>query len=306
MLVLNVLASIKRWAISCAFITLGLLSTSVLQAKEAPLEHLDWAMSIWNQLDRQQGEVQIKQAHVSLWIPEYYYFLGKSNTRLVLEEVWRNPEDKAQFGLIFPAEQTPFDGDSWAVSLRYDASGHVLDHQAATTNASVLEQLLKKEYRKFSQQRLAKGGSAVEFLGWASPPQYDADLKVLFWPMVMRFEGRAEEVLNYKVRRFGRVGTVELNFIGPMSSFEEIEDHLIEVVAMIEFDPGFRYNDFTFGLDKVSKDDFWPQALVTETGGQESTSWRVRLLQFLALPMLIIIAHQLYALFWRKPKPSSN
>ncbi len=54
------------------------------------------------------------------------------------------------------------------------------------------------------------------------------------------------------MRILGRKGVLVLNLVAPMPQLEGIDAAIPTVLAMTNFNPGYRYSDFDPGVDKVA------------------------------------------------------
>ena len=93
---------------------------------------------------------------------------------------------------------------------------------------------------------------AIELVGWATPPRYDAAEKKMYWAKELRFGDSTENTLNYNIRILGRRGVLILNAVAGMPQLAEIEKAAPAILATVNFQEGHRYMDFTPGTDKVA------------------------------------------------------
>lgn len=233
------------------------LSTAVWASEEQQMtaeqqEYMEWALGVWESLSPQTGEVVLEQANVTLTVPEEFYFLAEQDALTVLVDVWGNPPGQEVLGMLFPAESTPFDGDSWGVIVQYEEEGYVSDEDAGGIDYSEMLEEMQRDTRSGNAERVKQGYEAIELVGWASAPYYDATSKKLHWAKELKFGNVPEHTLNYNIRVLGRKGVLILNFVADMSQKPVIEESLDSVVAMAEFNEGARYADFNPDIDKVA------------------------------------------------------
>lgn len=215
-------------------------------------EYLAWAKGIWESLNKQTGEIKLTQAGATLKVPEDFYYLNAQDAETVLVEVWGNPPGQETLGMLFPADMTPFDTNSWAVTIDYEEDGYVSDEDAHEIDYTELLSRMKKETAAASQEMVAQGYDSIELVGWAAPPYYDAESHKLHWAKELKFGAQEINTLNYNIRVLGRKGVLVLNFIAAMDQKPVVESKLDTVLAMAEFDSGARYADFNPGIDKVA------------------------------------------------------
>lgn len=185
-------------------------------------------------------------------IPAGFKYLDGKQGRIVLEYFWGNMPDESLMGLILPLDKTPVDGDSWAVSIKYDNSGHVEDGDAKDINYDELLAEMQKDMVEANKERVAQGYQAVSLTGWAVSPYYDSEAKKLHWAKKIKFDGDSLETLNYNIRVLGRGGVLELNVIAGMNQFGQVYKHIDPLLASVSFNEGQRYENFDSGVDKVA------------------------------------------------------
>lgn len=228
----------------------------VSEAEQATLtkdeEYMVWAKAIWNSLDRQRGEIKLLNGVASLNVPEGFYYLNAEDTEKVLVEVWGNPPGQNTLGMLFPSESTPFDGDSWGVTVEYSEDGYVSDDDAEDMDYDELLSQMKDDTRASSKERVAQGYEAIELVGWASTPFYDKATHKLHWAQEIKFGEEEANTLNYNIRILGRKGVLVLNFIAGMGSKDVIDQNLDAVLAIADFDKGSSYADFNPDIDTVA------------------------------------------------------
>lgn len=214
--------------------------------------YLQWANDIWSSVDQKAGLIELPQAGAALNIPDSFYFLNASDAEKVLVEVWGNPPGQQVLGMIFPADTTPFDADSWAVTIAYEEEGYVSDEDASDIDYSDLLADMQADTRAANQERMAQGYGSVELVGWAAHPYYDAMKHKMHWAKELNFGGAEMNTLNYNIRVLGRRGVLVLNFIANMDQQSDIERNLDAVLAMADFQPGATYAEFNPEIDQVA------------------------------------------------------
>jgi len=215
-------------------------------------QYYKWANQIWESLDRQTGTIEINEAGATMDVPENFYYLNPQDAEKVLVEVWGNPPSESTLGMLFPAEMTPFDDESWAVTIEYEEDGYVSDEDAGDLDYSELLEQMQDDTQLASEDRVAQGYEEIELVGWAATPFYDVDSHKLYWAKEIRFGDEPLNTLNYNIRILGRKGVLVLNFIAAIDQKEVIESNLDSVLAMANFEQGSTYSDFNPDLDTVA------------------------------------------------------
>jgi len=154
--------------------------------------------------------------------------------------------------MLLPTETDPFSGEGWGVVITYQEDGHVEDKDAAQIDYDELLASMQQAEKEINEERRKNGYTAVNLVGWAEKPHYDAASKKLYWAKELKFEDNLENTLNYNVRVLGRKGVLVLNAVAGMSQLPAIKDRMKQVLAFSEFRQGHRYADFDSGVDKVA------------------------------------------------------
>ncbi len=216
--------------------------------------YIEWAQSVWSQMSPQTGSIALANDVATLEVPEDFYYLNSDDAKRVLTEIWGNPPEVAEgiLGMLFPADQTPFDGDSWGVTIEYEQDGYVSDEDTADIDYAEMLEDMQADVRESSKARVEQGYEAIELVGWASQPYYDAEAHKLHWAKELMFGDNSNHTLNYNIRVLGRQGVLVMNFIAGMAQFEEIKPQVPTVLAMADFNQGSRYSDFNPDIDEVA------------------------------------------------------
>ncbi|HZD53576.1 MAG TPA: DUF2167 domain-containing protein [Woeseiaceae bacterium] len=215
-------------------------------------QQLAQMQAFWDSLDRQTGTIVLGDDLATLTVPEDFYFLNGEDAERVLVDVWGNPPGQDVLGMLFPAEYTPFDAQSWAVTVDYTEEGHVSDEDAAAIDYDELLSDMQDGVRDENPGRIDAGYEPIELLGWAEPPHYDPASRKLYWAKELRFGESPDTTLNYEIRALGRTGVLGMTFIAATSQLEEINAERESVLAMAEFSSGKRYEDFDSNIDEVA------------------------------------------------------
>lgn len=212
------------------------------------------ARQLLEPMNFQQGQVKVGAGGVTLDVPPKYYFLGPTEARQVLVNVWGNPPANAGgvLGMILPSTKMPID-DTWGAIVRFDADGYVSDEEAQQINYTDLLKSMQEDIANSSEERVKAGYGSIKLIGWASPPYYDAQAKKLHWAKELEFDGKANDhTLNYDVRALGRGGVLKINFVAGMDELPVIRALIPDVIEMTQFEQGARYSDYVPGVDKVA------------------------------------------------------
>lgn len=206
-----------------------------------------------SQLSYEKGDIQIGDGLATLRLGEDFRYLDPKDAETLLVEGWGNPPGSRTLGMIVPVGVSPLDDTrGWAVVVSYTEEGYVEDDDAADIDYDDLLDDMKKDTLESNEQRAKEGYGALELVGWAAPPRYDAATHRLYWAKELKFEGSPENTVNYAIRVLGRKGVLELNAVGGMSQLAIVTREMEKVLPRAEFESGSRYADFNPSVDKVA------------------------------------------------------
>lgn len=236
---------------------LGLTAPAPAAAAEAG-GHRMTAEEFVSQLHPMTGSVPLPGAQATLTIADGYSFLPAKDAQRVLTQAWGNPPDESVLGMIIPSTDahSVLHAKNWAVVITFVDEGYVSDGDAAKIDYNDMLKDLQKATREENPARLKEGYPAIELLGWAEPPHYDAASHKLYWARDLQFK-KADgsdngHTLNYAIRVLGRKGYLSLNAIAPIDQLAQVRADMPNVVEMAEFDSGERYADYNASTDKTA------------------------------------------------------
>lgn len=204
------------------------------------------------------GPVTLPGAQATLDIADGYSFLPASDAQRVLTQLWNNPPDSDVLGMILPGAdaRAVLDDKAWAVVVTFVDEGYVSDADAAKIDYNDMLKDMQKATEDENADRLKEGYPAIELVGWAEPPHYDATSHKLYWAQDLRFKrsnGSDENrTLNYAIRVLGRKGYLSLNAVAPIEALAQVRADMPQVVEMAGFDAGQRYTDYNPTTDKAA------------------------------------------------------
>ncbi len=238
---------IKAWWAMC----FGLMFlTSLGQAQNQPKTREE-AHKIVQNLKYQHGQIVLAGV-ATLKLPPNISYLSPDDTAIVLEQLWGNPPAPKKLGMLIPTDKTPLDRDCWAVTIADTEDGYVKDDDASKINYTDLLKQMQTAVHDHNKERTEKGYPAIELVGWAEPPHYDATTHKLYWAKELKFAGESEDTLNYDIRILGRNGVLVLSAIASMEQLPEIRQQTPGLLSMVDYNEGNRYSDFDPKVDKVA------------------------------------------------------
>ncbi len=233
-------------------IVVALLLASPAFAQDTAANKKDEVRQFVESLHFKTGKVAVSGAHATLNLNPDFRFLDAHDAQRVLEQLWGNPPDSDVLGMLVPTSKSLAEKGAWAVVMTYSADGYVSDADAAKTDYAKILKDMQQESRDANAERAKQGYPAIEIVGWATPPHYDAATNKIYWAKELDFTGSHEHTLNYDIRVLGRSGYLSLNAVAGMSQLDTVQTQMPNVLAMTEFDQGQRYTDFNASTDKVA------------------------------------------------------
>jgi uncharacterized membrane-anchored protein len=203
-------------------------------------------------LNFQKGTITLPGGVADLTLPEGFHYLSPEDTERVLVTAWGNPPGNETLGMLVTGPADILAEDSWVAVIGYEEDGYIPDEDADSVDYAEMLANMQAISRESNAARMEAGYDEVELMGWAATPRYDKTAKKLYWAKELRFGDIPVNTLNYNVRILGREGVLVLNLVATMPQLQEIEAAIPTVLAMTNFNPGYRYSDFDPGVDKVA------------------------------------------------------
>ncbi|CAL2080704.1 DUF2167 domain-containing protein [Tenacibaculum sp. 190524A02b] len=221
-------------------------------SEEQKLAYFKKLDSINNSFTYQHGKINLLDGVAEINVPKGYKFLNAKQSKFVLTDLWGNPPSEV-LGMLFPEDITPLSENfSYAVEITYSDEGYINDEDAKDLNYEDLLEQMQDDANKGNEERSKLGYPAIELVGWASQPFYDATNKKLHWAKELKFEGEEINTLNYNIRVLGRKGYLNLNAIGTIDVLPNFNKDVNQVLQSVSFTQGNTYADFNPEIDKVA------------------------------------------------------
>src|SRR5262245_20764054 len=184
-------------------------------------------------------------------LPAGHLFVPQPQATALLNAMGNPGNDPRLQGMIFP------DGDAgWFMTVRYEASGYVKDDDAREWNADELLKSYREGTEASNAERVKLGVPAIEIIGWAEKPAYDAATHRLVWAMSSRDKGASAEAprgVNYNTYALGREGYFSLNLVTGLKELPQHKPAAHTLLAALEYNGGKRYADFDAKTDHVAE-----------------------------------------------------
>ncbi|HEY0978885.1 MAG TPA: DUF2167 domain-containing protein [Flavobacteriales bacterium] len=209
--------------------------------------------SIEGSFTYQHGRVELSNGVAGLDIPKGFKFLDQQQSADVIVGLWGNPDADGVLGMVLPEEIGVLSDGSYAFVVQYDEMGYVKDDDADDVDYDELAEEMKSGEAEHNAERAKNGYEPMYFIGWATKPFYDKEHKVLHWAKEIKFgDSTTVNTLNYNVRVLGRKGVLVLNAVSTMNELALVQQHIPDVLEMVQFNDGFRYEQFDSKVDDVA------------------------------------------------------
>ena len=186
-----------------------------------------------------------------LKLPTGTLFIPQPQATALLNAMGNPGHDDQLQGLVFPADDA-----GWFMTLRFESSGYIKDDDAKDWNAEELLKSYREGTEASNEERVKMGAQAIEVLGWAEAPAYDAASHRLAWAMASRHKNAAADEpqgVNYNTYLLGREGYFSMNLVTALTDLPAHKPAAQSLLAALAFDEGKRYADFKSGTDKVAE-----------------------------------------------------
>jgi uncharacterized membrane-anchored protein len=140
--------------------------------------------------------------------------------------------------------------------VRYEDAGYIKDDDARDWNADDLLKSYREGTEASNEERQKMGVPALEVLGWAEKPAYDAATHRLVWAMSSRVKGAAAnepQGVNYNTYMLGREGYFSLNLVTALADLPAHKPAAHSMLAALDFNEGKRYADFNSSTDRMAE-----------------------------------------------------
>jgi uncharacterized membrane-anchored protein len=241
----------KIIAIAAFALLLGSVS-SVSAAEPGTAPAKITAEEFLSSLKFKNGKIDLPNGIAALDLPPSFRYLNPEDSTRVLVDAWGNPPGGTTLGMIFPADVSPLDQNSWGIIITYDEDGHVSDEDANTIKYDELLKDMQSSMEEANAERKKQGYEPVSLLGWAETPSYDKASHKLYWAKELAFGDAQQHTLNYNIRVLGRQGVLVLNAVASMNNIALIKTEMPKVLAATNFKAGNDYADFNNSTDKVA------------------------------------------------------
>jgi uncharacterized membrane-anchored protein len=216
-------------------------------ASSAKLDSIEQSFSF------QHGIIELKGGIGKITVPAGFKYLDPKQSEHVLVDLWGNPGgENVSLGMLLPEDQPLLSESGYVFNIEYDEIGYVKDDDADDINYQELLEQMQKESVEENKERQKAGYVPIQMVGWASPPFYDKDKKILHWAKELKFGDQEVNTLNYNIRVLGRKGVLVLNAIATVKDLPLVKKDIGRVLDIVQFSDGYKYKDFDPSVDQVA------------------------------------------------------
>lgn len=217
--------------------------------------------SIHESLQYQRGKVFLGYDTIAtLSVPKGYKYLDSISSSFVMTELWGN-SPAPTYGLLFPDSVDPLSQNfTFAIDITYNDDGYIDDENSDDIDSDALFEHMIEDADIVNQMREKQGYPRLELIDWASKPFYNKVEHKLHWAKEYKVDQDSIHTLNYNIRILGRYGYLNLNVIGNIDVLPLVQSNLNEFLDGINFNQGYRYEDFDPKTD--SKSEFSIEELI--------------------------------------------
>jgi uncharacterized membrane-anchored protein len=223
-------------------------STAYFQALEKT-----WNDSVNASFNYQYGTILLEDGIAEFDVPEGFKFLDAKQATIVMTELWKNPPSQCS-GLLLKQGENPVGNEpfSYAIEIDYNKSGYISDEDANSIDYDDLLEDMKKSTEESNIERKKNGYDDLHLVGWAYPPYYNQDDKILYWAKEFKFSALETNVLNMNMIFLGRKGYFTFNFISDIGGLQKILAEKDQLISGLKFTQGNRYSDFDSNVDAIA------------------------------------------------------
>jgi len=295
-----------RWiaalAAACSLL-LGATAHAASPTEEAHQKVFDEARAA-----AQNGPADIALAgQAVLKLPAGQTFVPQPHATRVLNAMGNPGQDTRLQGLVFPRGE-----EGWFVTVRFDDAGYIKDDDAKDWNVDELLKSYRDGTEAANEERAKMGVPALEILGWAEKPAYEAPTHRLVWAMSSREKGAPAsqpQGVNYNTYVLGREGYFSLNLVTGLAELPQHKPAAQALLSALSFNEGKRYADFNAQTDHVA--EYGLAALVVGLGAKKLGLLAAAGLFFAKFAKVILLGLAVVGggaakLFGRKKKPDAG
>jgi uncharacterized membrane-anchored protein len=232
-------------------------------AEQAPYPQTEEALQA--EFDRLAWQIepvtyQLAASHSNLTLPQGYALLTGDDARRFMFLLNGTEYPEVEAVVTDPA-------GTEMISFGYVDAGYITDDDWSELDPAALLEEVKVNTEAANEERKKNGISALHVTGWVEKPRFDAQTRVAYWAIDATDE-ETGRLANFKAIRLSRHGYHELVWVGGEESFQRAGTTLDGMLKAHDYEPGFRYADFTTG-DKLA--GFGIASLVAVAAGGEKT-----------------------------------
>ena len=174
-------------------------------------------------------------------VPQGYKFIGQDQTR-AFAKLTGNLPDPSDQGVI-----TSVAPEGWFLVFAWAGVGYVKDDEKTALDADPILEQLRSGQVQGNEQRRAQGLDTLTILGWAKPPFFDDQTKLLTWGTRIKSDNSDVISINYNSKILGRSGYMSAELVAGEQDLDKAVEDTRKLVQGFTFVQGQRYAEFRAG-----------------------------------------------------------
>jgi len=204
------------------------------EQREAETQKLGWI--------QEPGDYELALSHSRIQLPKgYSLLLGADAARY--DQLWNGYESPNTEAIVFS------DNDNTFAYFIYEDAGHVTEDDWKDVDAADFLKQLKDADADANTQRRNAGLDEFNTGDWREKPHFDGGTKTAYWAFEL-FNDK-NRWINATAIRLARTGYHRIIWVGNTDRFQSASGSLDTLIAMHDYDAGYRYGDFAEG-DKLA------------------------------------------------------
>jgi len=199
------------------------------------LEKLEW---------NGPGEYSLSGSHATLKVPENYALLTGESAHKFLEITKELPAPLLE-ALVIGAD---FQNHIYFAGIN---EGYVSIDEWGDINPATLLKEIQEQTLEQNAERKKLGRGPIYVKGWLQEPTLDKNTNIVHWALEIVSEN-GQSSANSVAFKLGRNGYEEILLLTDKESFVPFGGDLDVMLKAFNYEPGFRYDDYTVG-DKVAE-----------------------------------------------------
>lgn len=228
--------------------TVKFYSTLTSDEKKSYLTEIDITEEAFTNLEaasylnwQTQGEYKLPNSHSTISIPKGYALLIGTDAA-AFRAIFGDTEPEYLEALV--SDTNTFEN---TVIFEYVPASYIFLYDWDELDPKELLEIITKKTEEDDIELRKKGANELHVIRWVQEPVLDKQTNTIYWAFEVD-AGEAENIINAAAVRLGREGFERITWITNKSSFIPFGGPLDVMSCAHSFDPGYRYDDYSFGI----------------------------------------------------------